>query len=72
MTVPGFFIDAAAFAPGQVLHTFELNAGSVTTLGFSPSGNALLVAWEDGYLRVHDLATGKLESSRNGWPRGDA
>jgi WD40 repeat protein len=47
-------------ASGQTLHTFELNAGSVTALDFSPSGNELLVAWEDGYLRIHDVDTGEL------------
>ncbi len=48
-------------ASGQTRHTFELNAGSVTALDFSPSGNELLMAWEDGYLRIHDVATGELE-----------
>jgi WD40 repeat protein len=48
-------------ASGQTLHTFELNAGSVTALDFSPSGDELLVAWEDGYLRVYAVATGELE-----------
>jgi WD40 repeat protein len=47
-------------ASGQTLHTFELNAGSVTALEFSPSGDELLAAWEDGYLRIHDVATGEL------------
>lgn len=48
-------------ASGQTLHTFELNAGSVTALDFSPNGDELLVAWEDGYLRIHDVVTGQLK-----------
>jgi WD40 repeat protein len=48
-------------ATGETLHTFELNAGSVTALDFSPSGDSLLVGWEDGYLRIYDVGTGKLE-----------
>jgi WD40 repeat protein len=46
---------------GETRHTFELDAGSVTALDFSPSGNELVVAWEDGYLRIFDVLTGGLD-----------
>lgn len=49
---------------GQLLRTLELNAGAVTSLGFSPATGDLLVAWADGFLRTFDPVTGesKLDS----------
>jgi hypothetical protein len=43
------------------LRTFELNAGAVTSLMFSPATGELLVAWADGFLRTFDPATGDLK-----------
>ena len=49
-------------ASGQVLRTFELNAGSVRSLDFSPATGELLIAWEDGFLRTFDpKMTAQLE-----------
>ncbi len=45
---------------GASLRTFELEAGSVIALDFSPSGAELLVAWEDGYIRLFNVADGGL------------
>ena len=45
----------------QLLRTFELNAGSIKSVAFSPANGHLLVAWEDGFLRTFDPATGELK-----------
>lgn len=47
-------------ATGMVRHEFTVEAGSVTALDFSPDGSALLVGWEDGYLRIVDMGTGRI------------
>jgi len=46
---------------GQLLRTFEMNAGSVQSVTFSPANGELLVAWEDGFLRTFDPTTGELK-----------
>ena len=48
-------------ATGQWLRSFEMNAGSVKSLEFSPATGDLLVAWEDGFLRTFEPATGELK-----------
>jgi WD40 repeat protein len=39
---------------GQAVRSVSANAGPVTGLEFSPTGDALLVAWQDGLVRVFD------------------
>jgi WD40 repeat protein len=46
---------------GQRLHVFEVNAGPVTAVEFSPSGNAFLVGWQDGLVRIYDAFTLELK-----------
>jgi WD40 repeat protein len=53
-------------ANGQLLRSVELefDAGTVSSLDFSPASGELLVAWADGILQTFDPATGavKLDS----------
>jgi WD40 repeat protein len=45
-------------ASGQLTRRFEANAGAVTALAFSPAGSELLVAWEDGLIRLFAIDSG--------------
>lgn len=41
---------------GTLLHEFSAEAGAVTTLAFSGSGDRLLVTWQDGVIRIYETA----------------
>lgn len=45
---------------GQRLHTFPLDAGPVTVVEFNPSGDTLLVGWQDGVIRMYNAVTLEL------------
>jgi len=47
-------------ADTQPLRSFQIEAGSVSSLQFSPATGELLVAWADGLVRTFDPATGAL------------
>jgi WD40 repeat protein len=53
---------------GKLVNQFQEEAGSVRALAFSPSGAELMVGWEDGLVRVFELASGAL--TREILPRG--
>jgi WD40 repeat protein len=44
---------------GELRATYQAEAGTVKSLAFSPSGNVLFVAWEEGLIRVLDLDSGQ-------------
>jgi WD40 repeat protein len=45
---------------GQILRSIQLDAGSVSSLQFSPATGELLAAWGNGVLQTFDPATGAL------------
>jgi WD40 repeat protein len=47
-------------ASGQSTCQLEANAGTVTALSFSPAGSELLVAWEDGLIRLFAIDSGDI------------
>jgi WD40 repeat protein len=46
---------------GQIIHTFQENAGTVKAVAFSPDGTSLMGGWEDGLVRIFDLASGSVK-----------
>lgn len=54
-------VDLWDVSTGESLWSYELEAGSVKALSFSSSGSELLAAWEDGFARVLNPATGEFK-----------
>jgi WD40 repeat protein len=55
-----FGADLYNHETGQLLHTFSANAGPVASLGFSPNGDTLMVAWADGVVHLYNAFTMEL------------
>jgi WD40 repeat protein len=49
------------YETGEHLHTFSLDAGSVSAVDFSPDGETLLVAWNEGGIRLFDPVSFELK-----------
>ena len=49
------------YETGARLHTFLLDAGSVSAVDFSPDGETLLVAWNEGGIRFFDPVSFELK-----------
>jgi WD40 repeat protein len=45
---------------GELKGILTAEAGTVTAVAFTPSGNELVVAWEEGLIRVLDLTSGQV------------
>jgi WD40 repeat protein len=48
------------YETGQLLHTFSAEAGSVRSVAFSPNGDTVAVAWDEGLLRLFNPLTVEL------------
>ncbi len=57
-------------AKGKLRHTFEVPKALLTRMAFSPNGQTLAVSWDDGIVRIYEVATGKpLPAIRFSEPR---